>query len=218
MFGRQKRKVVVFDCESDHPKVHTATIAKFQAVTIGRPIVTGFSSMARFRDATIDHWRVWVWLLFEFFRDPQCSHWPQQTPCYSFAWVGKSTYGMPMWMPFWSIVIDEIERKGIVGRTSPLPWNFKVQGQTVVACRHIHPWELAILTGSDAERPWGPQIKLSLCGLDSRRPRFIQVGSCLIWSTTFMKSMIPQNLFHLLKFCGKLLQEHLPAVIASCLA
>ena len=85
---------------------------------------------------------------------------------------GNQLMGCPCGCRSGPLSLMRLKEKGLWGALLPLPWNFKVQGQTVVACRHIHPWELAILTGCDAERPWGPQLKLSLCGLGQQASPF----------------------------------------------
>ena len=78
---------------------------------------------------------------------------------------GNQLMGCPCGCRSAPLSLGRLQEKGLWGALLPLPWDFSVQGQKVQACRHIHPWELAILTGTVADRKWMPQLKLSLCGL-----------------------------------------------------
>ena len=78
---------------------------------------------------------------------------------------GNQLMGCPCGCRSAPLSLGRLQEKGLWGALLPLPWDFSVQGQKVQACRHIHPWELAILTDTVADRKWMPQLKLSLCGL-----------------------------------------------------
>ena len=78
---------------------------------------------------------------------------------------GNQLMGCPCGCRSAPLSLARLQEKGLWGAVLPLPWTFQVQGSSVQAGRHIHPWELAILTGTSAERSWMPSLKLSLCGL-----------------------------------------------------
>ena len=78
---------------------------------------------------------------------------------------GNQLMGCPCGCRSAPLSLARLQEKGLWGAVLPLPWTFQVQGPNVQACRHIHPWELAILTGTTAERSRMPSLKLSLCGL-----------------------------------------------------
>ena len=78
---------------------------------------------------------------------------------------GNQLMGCPCGCRLSPLSLTRLQEKGLWGAVLPLPWSFQVQGSEVQACRHIHPWELAILTGARANRTWMPNLKLSLCGL-----------------------------------------------------
>ena len=85
---------------------------------------------------------------------------------------GNQLMGCPCGCRSSPLSIARLKEKGLWGALLPMPSTMQVQGQTVTACRHIHPWELAILTGCDAERNWLPSLKLSLCGLGQQASPF----------------------------------------------
>ena len=78
---------------------------------------------------------------------------------------GNQLMGCPCTCRKGPLSLGRLQEKGLWGAVLPLPWEFKVQGHQVQACRHIHPWELSILTGAVADRKWMPHLKLSRCGL-----------------------------------------------------
>ena len=85
---------------------------------------------------------------------------------------GNQLMGCPCGCRTSPLSIARLRDKGLWGALLPLKSSIQVQGQTVTACRHIHPWELAILTGCDSERNWLPSLKLSLCGLGQQASPF----------------------------------------------
>ena len=85
---------------------------------------------------------------------------------------GNQLTGCPCGCRTSPLSIARLKDKGLWGALLPLKSTIQVQGQTVTACRHIHPWELAILTGCDSERNWLPSLKLSLCGLGQQASPF----------------------------------------------
>ena len=85
---------------------------------------------------------------------------------------GNQLMGCPCGCRSSPLSIARLREKGLWGALLPMPTSIQVQGQSVTACRHIHPWELAILTGCDSERNWLPSLKLSLCGLGQQASPF----------------------------------------------
>ena len=62
--------------------------------------------------------------------------------------------------------MDRIREKGLHGILIPLPGVLQhPNGETLPRVRHVHPWELSLLTGLPPEWPWAKDLKEALVGI-----------------------------------------------------
>eukprot|EP00438_Fugacium_kawagutii_P018206 Skav230728 [mRNA] locus=scaffold401:270970:281509:+ [translate_table: standard] len=106
---------------------------------------------------------------------PYCLHHGGQMMCALHSW-GNQTTGCPCGCRERGLSMARFEAKGLHANIQPVP--------EVSTARHLHPAEVALLSGTDPYQEWG-NLRFSLCGLG-------QLASPLqaIWIGSHVKSML----------------------------
>lgn len=78
---------------------------------------------------------------------------------------GNQLQGCPCGCRKHSLDHGRLKAKGLFGALVTLDGFLESVDGPRVRCRHIHPFELSVLTGAIPNKQWMPNLKLSLCGL-----------------------------------------------------
>ena len=64
-----------------------------------------------------------------------------------------------------SMSFERLRSKGLFGALVVMEGSLESTQGPVIRTRHIHPWELSLLTGADPTKIWQPDLRLALSGL-----------------------------------------------------
>lgn len=125
---------------------------------------------------------------------------------------GNQLGGCPCGCRKHGFTLDRLDKGGLHGHLVQLEGKFTSTRDKLPCHRHVHPKELALLNGLSPHKPWGPNLRLSLCAIGQLASpiQALWIGSfvvCHLKEIGIMKGVIGTPTEVLMVYLRSLMQE-----------